>query len=70
MAAVKACGGGPTGIDALVTCAFEKGFTVNNLDYNAEKSPLEGGIGFTVDLDKPHNFIGKEALIQLKENGL
>jgi glycine cleavage system aminomethyltransferase T len=70
LAAVKACGGGPAGIDALVTCAFEKGFTVNNLDYNAEKSPLEGGIGFTVDLNKPYNFIGKEALINLKKNGL
>ena len=40
------------------------------LDYNADTSPLEAGVAFTVDLDKASDFNGKDALIALKENGL
>ena len=68
--AMEPFGGKPCGIDALVSCALEKGLTVVGLDYNAETSPLEAGVAFTVDLNKPHDFNGKDALIALKENGL
>ena len=33
-------------------------------------SPLEAGIGFVVKLKKEQDFIGKDALVAQKENGV
>jgi 4-methylaminobutanoate oxidase (formaldehyde-forming) len=34
-----------------------------------QDTPLEAGLGFTVKLDKPGGFIGRDALLRHKENG-
>jgi 4-methylaminobutanoate oxidase (formaldehyde-forming) len=41
------------------------GNDIDNMD-----TPLEAGLGFFVDFDKPGGFIGREALLQQKEEGL
>jgi 4-methylaminobutanoate oxidase (formaldehyde-forming) len=41
------------------------GNDIDNMD-----TPLEAGLGFFVDFDKPRGFIGREALLRQKEEGL
>jgi 4-methylaminobutanoate oxidase (formaldehyde-forming) len=57
------------GFQALDTLRLEKayrdyGHDIDNTDY-----PMEVGLGFFVDFEKPGGFIGKEALMQHKESG-
>ncbi len=51
----------PAGFHALNACRLEKGYRHFGHDIHDQISPLEAGLGFTVDWDK-HSFIGKEAL--------
>ena len=39
-------------------------------ELNPDTTPLEAGIGFAVHLDKEKEFIGQEALLKEKEEGL
>ena len=39
-------------------------------DISLEYNPFEAGLGWLVDLDKEHDFIGKEALRRLKRDGV
>lgn len=55
------CGGG-----ALMMVRVEAGMMMGDLEYDNETSPYECRLGWTVDLDKA-DFIGKEALIALKD---
>jgi aminomethyltransferase len=59
----------PCGLGARDTLRLEMGYPLNGSDLSAERTPLEAGLGFFVDLKKPA-FHGRETLIQQKTNGL
>lgn len=58
----------PLGHNALDGCRLEKGFKHWGHELGPEVTPLEAGLGFTIDWTKP--FIGKTALEQQKRDGL
>jgi aminomethyltransferase len=60
----------PCGLGARDTLRFEAILPLYGQELSPEISPLEAGIGFAVKLKKDADFIGKQALIQQKENGL
>jgi 4-methylaminobutanoate oxidase (formaldehyde-forming) len=58
------------GLQALNTLRIEKGYRVYGIDIDDGDTPLEVGLGFAVDFDKPGGFTGKNALMRKKENGV
>ena len=58
------------GYHALNSLRMEKAYRHWGHDISDEDSPLQGGLGFAVAWDKPGGFIGREALLQQKEQGL
>lgn len=54
-------GAAPCGLGARDTLRLEMGYPLNGSDLSPERSPLEAGLGFFVDLAKP-DFIGRETL--------
>ena len=59
----------PVGLGARDTLRLEKKFCLYGNDIDRTTNPLEAGIGWTVKLDKD-DFIGREALLKIKEAGL
>jgi heterotetrameric sarcosine oxidase gamma subunit len=57
------------GLQALNTLRLEKAYRDYGGDIDNTDTPLEVGLGYFVDFDKPGGFIGKEALLSLKESG-
>jgi 4-methylaminobutanoate oxidase (formaldehyde-forming) len=49
---------------------MEKGYRHWGHDVTPDDSPLEAGLGFAVAWNKPGGFIGKEALVRQRENGV
>ena len=62
-------GAKPCGLGCRDTLRLEMGYALYGHELDADHSPLEAGLGWVVDLDKP-DFIGKKSLLQQKENGL
>jgi aminomethyltransferase len=60
----------PCGLGARDTLRFEATLPLYGQELSSDISPLEAGIGFAVKLGKESDFIGKNALISQKENGL
>lgn len=58
----------PCGLGARDTLRLEMCYPLNGSDLSPERNPIEAGLGFFVDLTKP-KFIGREVLMQAKENG-
>lgn len=58
------------GLGARDTLRFEACLPLYGQEISKEISPLEAGIGFAVKLAKNPKFIGQQALIDQKENGL
>ncbi|HEY2103997.1 MAG TPA: glycine cleavage system aminomethyltransferase GcvT [Chthoniobacterales bacterium] len=58
----------PCGLGARDTLRLEMCYPLNGSDLSPERNPLEAGLGFFVDLEKP-KFIGREKLIETKRNG-
>jgi len=58
------------GLQALNTLRIEKAYRDYGHDTDNTDTPLEAGLGFVLDFDKPDGFIGKEALIKQKESGV
>ena len=58
----------PAGHMALDSCRLEKGYKHWGHDIGTEDSPLETGLGFTIDWSK--DFLGKEALVRQKDLGV
>lgn len=67
--AVKAAGGMPCGLGARDTLRLEMGYPLNGNDLSEDRTPLQAGLGFFVDLEKG-NFTGREALLAQKAAGL
>jgi glycine cleavage system T protein len=58
------------GYHALNALRMEKAYRHWGHDITDEDTPLEAGLGFAVRMDKPGGFIGREALLKQKEEGL
>jgi len=59
----------PVGLGARDSLRFEASMPLYGQELDAETSPLEAGLGRYVKLDKG-DFIGKDALVQRKQEGL
>lgn len=57
------------GLKALASLRLEKAYRDYGHDIDNTDSPLEAGLGFAVDLDKPGGFLGKEAVLAKKSAG-
>jgi 4-methylaminobutanoate oxidase (formaldehyde-forming) len=57
------------GLKALASLRLEKGYRDYGHDIDNTDNPLETGLGFAVDLRKPDGFLGKDAVLRLKERG-
>lgn len=69
--ALKAAGVQPCGLGARDTLRMEAGMNLYGNDMDDDTSPLEAGMGWTVDLkDENRDFVGKTALLALKEKGV
>lgn len=60
----------PIGLGARDTLRLEAAYPLHGHDISENDSPLEAGLGWSVKLDKPMNFIGKAALLDQREHGL
>jgi 4-methylaminobutanoate oxidase (formaldehyde-forming) len=58
------------GFQALDTLRLEKAYRDYGYDIDNTDTPLEVGLGFAVDFDKPGGFVGKEALLRQKQEGV
>ena len=58
----------PCGLGARDTLRLEMCYPLNGSDLSPEHNPIEAGLGFFVDLKKT-KFIGRQALVQAKEDG-
>lgn len=66
--ALVTAGAKPMGHYALDACRIEKGFRHMGHDLGQDISPLEAGLGFTIDWSK--SFVGKAALEAQRSEGL
>jgi 4-methylaminobutanoate oxidase (formaldehyde-forming) len=57
------------GLKALGSLRMEKGYRDYGHDIDNTDVPYEVGLGFALDLRKPHGFIGKEAVVAQKAAG-
>lgn len=55
------------GMETLESTRTEAGRRDYGLDMENSDSPLEAGLGFAVDFDKPGGFVGREALLKQHE---
>ncbi|MGE3726223.1 MAG: glycine cleavage system aminomethyltransferase GcvT [Candidatus Sericytochromatia bacterium] len=60
----------PCGLGARDTLRLESAMALYGHELDEQTSPLEAGLGWSVKLDKPDDFIGKSALLQQKSEGL
>jgi len=59
----------PCGLGARDTLRLEACYPLNGADLSPNRTPVEAGLGFFVDLGK-NNFIGREPLLRQKTNGV
>ena len=58
------------GFYSINSLRMEKAYRAWGAEISIGDTPYEAGLGFTVKLDKPTNFIGKEALLKQKATGV
>lgn len=63
-----AAGAKPCGLGARDSLRLEKCYPLNGSDLSPERTPLEAGLGFFVDLEKG-DFVGREVLTKQKSEG-
>ncbi len=66
----KAFGLRHAGYHALNSLRMEKGYRHWSHDITIDDTPLEAGLGFVVSFKKEGGFIGKDALLKQKEEGI
>ena len=70
LAAGESSGLLPAGLGARDTLRLEAGYCLYGHELSDDITPLEAGLGWTVKLNKADDFIGKQALIAEKRDGL
>jgi len=60
----------PAGLGARDTLRLEAGYCLYGHELNEEITPLEAGLGWSIKLDKGVDFIGRQALLDEKRDGL
>ena len=63
-------GAKPCGLGARDTLRLEAGLNLYGNDMNEDTHPFESGLGWTVALDEKRDFIGKDALLDVKATGV
>ena len=63
-----AAGATPCGLGARDSLRLEMGYPLNGSDLSPDRSPIEAGLGFFCDLQKP-DFIGRDTLARQKSDG-
>jgi aminomethyltransferase len=58
----------PCGLGSRDTLRLEMCYPLNGSDLSPQHNPIEAGLGFFVDLNKP-KFVGRDVLVGAKENG-
>jgi 4-methylaminobutanoate oxidase (formaldehyde-forming) len=58
------------GYKAIETLRLEKGYRYWSADITPDYTPYEAGLGFAVALNKPVDFMGKQALVKQKAEGI
>lgn len=58
------------GMHAMNACRMEKGYRHWGDDVSVEDTNLEAGLGFAVAYDKPYAFIGRDALLRQRDQGI
>ncbi len=66
---ILALGARPAGLGARDTLRLEVSYPLNGSDLSPQRTPLEAGLGFFVDLEKT-DLIGRDALLAQKNNGI
>jgi aminomethyltransferase len=62
--ALVAQGARPCGLGARDTLRLEAGMNLYGQDMDENVSPLDAGLAWTVDLESPRDFVGKNALVK------
>lgn len=60
----------PCGLAARDTLRLEAAYPLYGNDLSEEYTPFEAGLGWSVKLEQPADFIGKNALLKQKQQGL
>jgi aminomethyltransferase len=60
----------PCGLGARDTLRLEMGYPLHGNDISEERTPLEAGLSWAVSMDKGVDFVGREALVRQKEEGI
>jgi aminomethyltransferase len=68
--AILDAGAKPIGLGARDTLRLEARLSLYGNDLTDETNPLEAGLGWTVKLGKDVDFIGKAALLEIKDKGV
>ncbi len=68
--ALSTDGAVPAGLGARDTLRLEAGYPLYGNDLTEDVTPLEARLGWTVKLDKTQDFVGKDALLRQKRDGL
>ncbi len=63
-------GARPCGLAARDTLRLEAGMCLHGNDIDAQTTPLEAGLNWTIDWSDTRDFVGKKALLAQKEQGL
>jgi aminomethyltransferase len=67
--AVRAADGLPVGLGARDTLRLEAGMPLYGNELDRETTPYDAGLGRVVKLDKPGDFVGREALERIAREG-
>lgn len=59
----------PTGLGARDTLRLEMKYSLYGHEITDETNPLEAGLAWVVKLDTPEDFVGKNALLEIKRKG-
>jgi 4-methylaminobutanoate oxidase (formaldehyde-forming) len=60
----------PVGYKALESLRLEKGYRYWSTDITPDENPFEAGMGFTVRLKSGGDFIGRQALLKTRDDGI
>ena len=60
----------PIGLDAMSGLRLEKGYRDMGVDIDNTDNPIDAGLAFTVAWDKPGGFVGRDALLEVRAEGV